>query len=188
MTQRWPDKPQPGELVRLPLPLAPMLCDAIGYTRGGRYIALYWLSAEEEAMLMCNDGPIANCVIWCPWQILADHPLVGVILEPYQLGDPAHTASHWLLIDRWANTLDIGLPADVDRLLSSQPCEANALLDNYSADQLDDLLDAAIQDAARPLPIDDVIRDHFLRQHELSDALRECLDRLQVHFDLHLDL
>lgn len=39
----WPDPPTAGRMVRLPLPLPPMLLDAAGYTGGARYVALFWM-------------------------------------------------------------------------------------------------------------------------------------------------
>jgi hypothetical protein len=36
----WPDAPAGGELIRLPVALAPMLCAAVGYSGAGRCLAL----------------------------------------------------------------------------------------------------------------------------------------------------
>jgi hypothetical protein len=38
----WPDAPATGELIRLPVSLAPMVCAAAGYSGAGRCLALYW--------------------------------------------------------------------------------------------------------------------------------------------------
>ena len=76
----WPDPPTAGRMVRLPLPLPPMLLDAAGYTGGARYVALFWMPYGDELMLA--DGQITATGWWPAFTTLAHHPLGQIILGP----------------------------------------------------------------------------------------------------------
>ena len=101
----WPDPPTAGRMVRLPLPLPPMLLDAAGYTGGARYVALFWMPYGDELMLA--DGQITATGWWPAFTTLAHHPLGQIILGPFELGLSDSEAAHWLLADRLAGTLDV---------------------------------------------------------------------------------
>ena len=177
----WPAQPTPGALVRLPLPLPPMLCEAVGYSHGGRYVALYWTAAGDE--LVYSDGSTTATGNWRPWRTLTDHALGLALLGPYRLGDSKREADHWLLADRWESTLDVGLADDVDALLASQPSEIAALPRGMPEGQAGELVDrAADAIAQRPSPADsEEITARLRREHELTDQLQRWLDYWFVH-------
>ena len=58
-----------------------------------------------------------------------------MVLGSYQLGDSDTEARHWLLADRWQQTLDVGLAFDVRQLLTSQPSELAAAAEILGADR-----------------------------------------------------
>src|SRR5918992_2034326 len=97
----WPGPPAPAEPVRLPLPLAPMLLDAVGYQGGARYVALRWWGGGGGDVLW-SDGSMTATGWWPAWRLLVrEHPLGRAIFAAYDLGDlhedPAEEAPHWLL-------------------------------------------------------------------------------------------
>jgi hypothetical protein len=117
---RWPAVPRPGEYVRLPVPLPPLLLDALGYIGGdGRLVSLFWLPRGAE-LLVC-DGPIAQPADLEGWSQFADHPLGAALLRPYHLRSLDGPPTHSLVADLWAGTLSVGLDRDVGALLRSQP-------------------------------------------------------------------
>jgi hypothetical protein len=132
----WPGPPAPAEPVRLPLPLPPMLLDAVGYQGGARYVALRWWGGGGGDVLW-SDGSMTVPGWWPAWRLLVrEHPLGRAIFAAYDLGDlhedPAEEAPHWLLCDRWEGTLDIGLARDVEQLLRTQPSELKPPRENWA--------------------------------------------------------
>lgn len=94
----WPGPPAPAEPVRLPLPLPPMLLDAVGYQGGARYVALRWWGGGGGDVLW-SDGSMTATGWWPAWRLLVrEHPLGRAIFAAYDLGDlhedPAEEAPH----------------------------------------------------------------------------------------------
>jgi hypothetical protein len=121
----WPALPTAGELVRLPLPCPPQLIELSGYSGGARLIALWWSPFGDE--LMISDGALTETGRWRGWLCFSQHPLAGVFVEPYRLGDSEDEGEHRLLVDRYLGTLEVGLARDVEQLLATQPSELGAL-------------------------------------------------------------
>jgi hypothetical protein len=127
----WPALPTPGELVRLPLPCPPQLVELSGYTGGARLVALWWSPFGDE--LVISDGALTETGGWRGWLCFCEHPLAGLFLEPYRLGDSEDEGEHRLLVDRHLGTLDVGLARDIEQLLATQPSELHALTADLSA-------------------------------------------------------
>lgn len=135
----WPDLPRPGDLVRLPLPLPPMLCEAADYRGSARYVAMHWTPYGDD--LIVRDGTVTHTGYWPTWTTLRHHELGRLILGPYELGSSdGDQAVHWLLADRHAQTLDVGLERDVAQLLATQPSELAAAAEILGAKRLVELL------------------------------------------------
>jgi hypothetical protein len=85
---------------------------------------------------MLADGESTFTAWWLPWTTLIQHPLGRVILSPYELGNSDSDATHWLLANRFQDTLHIGLALDVRQLLATQPSELAAAVEILGADHV----------------------------------------------------
>jgi hypothetical protein len=120
----WPELPAAGELVRLPLPCPPQLVELSQYRGDRRWIAL-WSSPADDELIVC-DGAFTMSAPSHGWLCFCAHPLVGVFLEPYRLGQAHDHGEHRLLVDRYFGSLHVGLAEDVDQLLAAQPSDLAA--------------------------------------------------------------
>jgi len=134
----WPALPEPGRMIRLPLP-CPGLLELAGYKGNGRLVALWWTALGDE--LLYSDGTTTATAPWRVWLALLGHPLSGALLNPYQLGSSDREADHRLFVDRQLQTLDVGLALDVEQLLATQPSELQALTADMTEEELEDLVD-----------------------------------------------
>jgi hypothetical protein len=116
---RWPGTPRPGEYVTLPLPLPPLLLNALGYRGDGRLVAVHW-NADRDEMLL-SDGARSWPADPRGWHEFARHPLVRATLAPYRIQTSEPEPTYALVADLWQGTLSVGLPADVTELVNSQP-------------------------------------------------------------------
>jgi hypothetical protein len=180
----WPELPAAGELVRLPLPCPPQLIELSGYTGGGRLVALWWSPFGDE--LMISDGTLTETGRWRGWLCFSQHPLVGLFLEPYRLGDSDDDGEHWLLVDRYLGTLDVGLARDVEQLLATQPSELAALTIGLSAEETQALVQRLLdmqgerERANGPQQLHAEVRAGWRREQELLEELTALLDDAQV--------
>jgi hypothetical protein len=174
----WPDPPLPGELVRLPLPLPPMLVEAFGYEGGARYVGFWWSPPDES--VRWSDGPTSASGYWLAWHELLGHPVGERLLGPYDLGSGASGGRHRLLADRWEETLDVGLPEDVDGLLATQPSAIAMAVETVGEEEVRETIERALEIAAnRPREeVMDAVRSRRRRQRELAAELRAWLDEI----------
>jgi hypothetical protein len=121
----WPAVPTPARTVRLPLGCPAQLVELSGYDGAGRLVAMWWTPFGDE--LMFSDGTITATGDYRGWLSFCAHPLTRLLLNSYELGSSEQEAEHWLLVDRHAATLDVGLAHDVQALLATQPSELHAL-------------------------------------------------------------
>jgi hypothetical protein len=179
----WPAVPTTGELVRLPLPCPPQLVELSGYDGTGRLIALWWSPFGDE--LMFSDGTVTATGRWRGWLCFYQHPLVHVFLEPYRLGDADEDSEHWLLVDRYLGTLDVGLARDVEQLLATQPSELHALTAGLSPSDTQPLLQRALdvqaerQRAHSREQLHTEVRAARQREQQLIEQLTSLLDDAQ---------
>lgn len=176
MTAEWPQLPQPGDLIRLPLPVPPTLLAAAGYRGDARYVALFWSPYGDELMLC--DGAITHTGWWPAWTTLAHHQLGHTILRPYQFGSSEAEAVHWLLADRHEHTLDVGAERDVRQFLATQPSELAAAAEILGADELQQVIVEQLANATPPATGDALVG----LQHS-----RELLAELQAWLDAVLE-
>jgi len=130
----WPELPAAGELVRLPLPCPPQLVELSHYRGDRRWIAL-WSSPAGDELIVC-DGAFTITAPSHGWSCFCAHPLVGVFLEPYRLGQPYDQGEHWLVVDRYFGSLHVGLAEDVEQLLAAQPSDLTARSDQLSPGEM----------------------------------------------------
>jgi hypothetical protein len=111
----WPELPDPGQLVRLPLEPPPLFLEAIGYLGGNRFVGVAW----PEGRFLWDDGECATSADRESWSAIFGHPKLRSALAPYSLGDLAARSVHWLLVDRDTRTLLVGLVEDVQDVLEA---------------------------------------------------------------------
>ena len=173
----WPEMPRHGEFVDLPLELPPGLLEATGYDGHARYVAL-WRCGDD---VMVGDGTTSGTGRWYGFEVFWVHPLVRALLAPYQLEPPDHdpylSAPHWLLADRWAQTLAVGEHADVEAFLRCQPNALASLAEGLDDDQLTRVVRASL--ANRP------VVDVAELQRDVATATGHRL-RVQVWLDARL--
>lgn len=92
----------------LPVPVPPMLEQAIDYSGTAQFVAFYWSPMGDEAMY--DDGVVSADGQWPAYQTFIYHPKVAPHLRPYNLGSSDGEATHWLLLDRTERKL-YALPA-----------------------------------------------------------------------------
>jgi hypothetical protein len=161
--------------VRLPLPCPPQLIELAGYTGGARLVALWWSPFGDE--LMISDGTVTETARWRGWLCFCGHPLVGLFLEPYRLGDADDEGEHRLLVDRYLGTLEVGLARDVEQLLATQPSELSALTADLSAAETEALLQRVVdvqgerERAQGPRRLHAEVRAVWQREQELLEEL-----------------
>jgi hypothetical protein len=102
---------------------------------------------------MWTDGTTTTTGWWPPWRLLVrEHTLGRVMFDPYNFGDLTddldHPAVHWLLADRWDNTLHVGLAADVEQFLCTQPSELAAAAAQVGPERARDMIVEAMTAAA----------------------------------------
>lgn len=180
---RWPEPPSAGELVRLPVPCPPMLLEAIGYELGARYIGVGGSAAERGALLWA-DGTTTGSAWWPAWLTLTlDHPLGQAVFGPYDFGDPyespAADAAHWLLVDDWEGTLQVGLARDVEALLAAQASRLDAESGEPRTEVRHTLRCRHVEDPAADPSLTDIQRE-LLRRALLVTELRVWLDDLRA--------
>ena len=88
----------------LPVPVPPMLEEALGYTPFGedeaRFVTFFWSPFGDEACF--DDGRTSGTGEWQGFLAYVDHILVGPALGEgrYRLGSSEEVNSHRLLLDR----------------------------------------------------------------------------------------
>ncbi len=176
----WPDHPTPGHSVRLPLELAPMLLEALGYQGAARYVALRW-SGGASGDVVYSDGTTTATGWWPAWRLLvSEHPSDGpsstATTSWTRSEDPADQVPHWLLCDRFEQTLWVGLARDVEALLCTQPSELHAAARIVGGEQVAAVLRRQLEQA--PLPSRAQIEAQMRHKRALLDQLRAWLDDL----------
>ena len=107
----------PETLVPLPVPVPPMLEQALDYPGQARLVAFFWSSLGDEAMY--DDGRCSGEADWAAYLTFVEHPKVEPHLRPFDLGSSEEEAQHWLVLDREARTLSV-LPAEEAAALLQQ--------------------------------------------------------------------
>ena len=92
----------------LPIPVPPMLEQALGYSGSARLVAFYREPAGDEAMF--DDGVVSADAEWPAYLVWLEHPRVAAQLRACDLGSSEQEARQWLLLDRTARVL-YALPA-----------------------------------------------------------------------------
>ena len=179
----WPELPAPGELVRLPLPCPAQLVELSHYRGDRRWIALWSSPTGDE--LIVRDGAFTITAPSHAWTCFCAHPLVGVFLEPYRLGQTHDQGEHRLLVDRYLGSLHVGLAEDVEQLLATQPSDLIARTDELSPGEMRLLRQRALALKGERERADSIAQLHALtrssrqREQQLLGELMVLLDDAQ---------
>ncbi|MEV0132640.1 hypothetical protein AB0H83_29790 [Dactylosporangium sp. NPDC050688] len=113
----WPDPPEPGALVDLPIAAPEVLLDALGYRGDDQHVAIF---RGPQGAVWLDDGLLRDGGDLLAWHRFASHP-VAEPLARYDLGGAGRDATQWLLVDRDTNQLRVGHAGDVAEVLAGQP-------------------------------------------------------------------
>jgi len=106
-------------LTRLGAPVPPMLEEAIGYEGTARLVAFYWEPGGDEAAYHDGRRGLVGAN-WHAYLTYTRHAAVAPHLAGYAPGNADEPARHWLVLDRAARVLYVGLVTDARRALSAQ--------------------------------------------------------------------
>jgi hypothetical protein len=115
MTQDASGLPEQEGLIPLPIPVPPSLAGALGYDGEGRFLALWWEAAADEAMW--SDGRTATAAWGHGFLAYVQHPRVEPYLASYDLGSSEEPAVHYLLLDLVDRQAFVGTASQVTRFL-----------------------------------------------------------------------
>lgn len=101
----------------LPIPVPPMLEEAMGYDGEARLVAFYWGGGDEAYYA---DGYRSACGEWDAFLLFIEHPSVASALQSYDFGSSEDEARHWLILDREHRHLSVAPVAAAQRLLKAQ--------------------------------------------------------------------
>jgi hypothetical protein len=105
------------EATMLPIPVPPMLEEAMGYDGEARLVAFYWGGGDEAYYA---DGYRSACGEWDAFLLFIEHPAVAPALQGYDFGSSEDEARHWLILDREQRHLSVAPVATAQRLLKVQ--------------------------------------------------------------------
>lgn len=143
----------PKTLIRLLVPVPPMLEQAFGYDGSADYVAFYWSEVGDELAFNDSHGLSSVGGRWDAWQTFVQSPAIQRYLEPFDFGSSDSTAKQWLLLDRknrlfyvadayhvnaylvaqqipGVNVIHEMTPAELD-LVAKQLAELNAAIDRW---------------------------------------------------------
>jgi hypothetical protein len=161
-------EPNGPTVIRLDLPVPPMLEEALGYAGTARWVAFYWLPGGDE--LMYDDGLLSADGQWHAWLLFKYHPRIAPSLAPYALGNSEEEARHWLLLDRDTRTVYVGNARAVQQFLRQVTPPV------FTTEAVEALL-AALD--SPPLSLEELsarVAQALHRQHQLEQALQAWLD------------
>src|ERR1051326_4995726 len=92
-------------MIPLPVPVPPMLEQALDYPGQARLVAFCWSSLGDEAMYA--DGRRSGEADWAAYLTFVEHPRVEPHLRPYDLGSSEEEARAFLVLDRESRTLSV---------------------------------------------------------------------------------
>jgi hypothetical protein len=118
MRNTAPIKNLDATLVRVSVPVPPMLEAALGYRGDARFVAFSWTPYGDEAEY--NDGSSAGTGAWDGFLAFVRHPRIQPAVTRFHFGSSEQEAQHTLLLDRDKRELFVAPAAHTDELLRHQ--------------------------------------------------------------------
>jgi hypothetical protein len=112
-------------MIPLPVPVPPLLEQALDYPGQARLVAFFWSPIGDGAVY--DDGLRSSEGDWVTYLTFVEHPKVEPHLRSFDLGSSESEARQWLVLDREARTLSV-LPAQEAALLLQQQWGAQPAL------------------------------------------------------------
>jgi hypothetical protein len=100
----------------LPIPMPPMLPEALGYEGDARYFSLHYAASEA----WFNDGQRGYDTSWRIYSLLVDHFVLQIHLWDYDLGSDDDCETHRLVCDRIEQKMYVGETGAVVKFLQQQ--------------------------------------------------------------------
>jgi len=107
-----------NEFITLPVPVPPMLEQAIGYEGQARLVAFYWIPSGDEVYF--DDGHVGSTGEWDAYLTFMRHPVIAPALQGHNLGDSETEADEWMILDRIARCLFVAPKRTAERWLSER--------------------------------------------------------------------
>lgn len=164
-----------GDRTPLPLPLSPVLVEALGCTGGQRYVALWW--SPNGNRLMWWDGATLGHGNAFAWLLLLGHPFGEKVLGGFDFGSADREGRHALLLDHGEGRVYACTHAAVERLLGTESPASRAEAAAADLDEVHELVSAALRGEASRARATGELEAVLRRQADLVARLRNWLDR-----------
>ena len=154
----------------LPIPVPPMLEQALGYFGSAHLVAFYWSASGDEALF--DDGVVSAAAERASYLGLLEHPTAAAQLSACDLGNNEQEALQWLLLDREARVL-YALPArEATALLYQQwATRPDTSPEPETPDESAALLKAFIEEVGwQEMPVDLAAVEHWRQEQEARRA------------------
>ena len=165
----------------LPIPVPPMLEQALGYFGSARLVAFYWEPAGDKALF--DDGVISAAAERPAYLAFVEHPRVALQVRACDLSGNEQEARQWLLLDREARVL-YAVPARKAAALLYQQwaTRPDAPSESESEDESAAALKAFIEEVGwQDVPVDLAAVERWRQEQETRRvAMLEWLDQQAV--------
>lgn len=134
----------------LPIPVPPVLFEALGYPGEQRFFTMRWSEASEYHPVLLDywDGFYGQSRPQDAYLLYTSHPRVAPLLADYELGADPDSATHLLVFDRTERVAWIGTVMDVHHFLKEQwPQMSQEEVNAIAFSVFDKLMTSALQDA-----------------------------------------
>ena len=162
-------------MLRIDVPVPPMLEQAVGYHGDARFFAIYW-GAGDEAYF--NDGRTSATGHPHGYLCYIRHPAVGPELSRVNMGSSDYEAESWIVIDRRHRRAYVASVLEARRFLREQWNETAAAVPAVlSQEEFAAVFEKLRQDfESRPMPTAAEIMAAMREQQKLEAEMVAWLD------------
>lgn len=154
----------------LPIPMPPMLPEALGYEGNARYFSLHYAASEA----WFDDGQLGYDTSWRLYSVLVDHVVLQIHLWDFNLGSDDEHETHRLVCDRSAQKMYVGETRAVAKFLRQQ--HPSALKIELTQEQIQ-ALQADIIKVMQEHPIVIDVEAIINRENQLIQQVQSWLDQ-----------
>jgi hypothetical protein len=159
------------QFTQIPIPMPPMLPEALGYEGDARYFSLHYAASEA----WFSDGQRGYDTSWRVYSVLVDHFAIQIYLWDYNLGSDDDYEQHRLVCDRLEQKMYVGDSSAVVRFLQQQHLPVPKL--ELTQEQLQQFHHEIAKMLAKQPPIPtEYIEAQMARETELLQQMQVWLD------------